>query len=146
MKAQAYLELQKKHQKELNDFPIAYAFSKEQLEEALIKLGVKSTDECVTITGYGDIVKRENAPKFKAMLKRHTKEIHDLLQNNEQDAEEAFIYEMDNHEYAINWDGDADILAAFALDEKSLIEMNLERAYSRARKQHYKNATEWGMI
>ena len=146
MKAQAYLELQKRHQKELNDFPIAYAFSKEQLEEALLKLGAKSTDECVTITGYGDIVKRENAPKFKAMLKRHTKEIHDLLQNNEQDAEEAFIYEMDNHEYAINWDGDADILGAFALDEKSLIEMNLERAYSRARKQHYKNATEWGMI
>ena len=146
MKAQAYLELQKKQQKEINEFPIAYAFSKEQLKEALIKLGAKSTDECVTIMGHGDIVKREDAPKFKEMLRRHTKEINKLLRSNEKDAEEAFLYEMDNHEYAINWDGDAEVLAVFALDENDLIEMNLERAYLRARKQHFKNATEWGMI
>ena len=146
MKAKAYLELQKAHQKEINDFPIAYAFNKEQLEEALIKLGVKSTDECVTMTGHGDIVKREDAPKFRAMLKRHKDEIIKLLQNSEADAEAAFLYEMDNHEYAINWDGDDEVLGVFALDYEDLEKMNLEGAYRRARKQHMKNASEWGMI
>ena len=146
MKATVYLELQKKHQKEISEFPIAYAFSKEQLEEALIKLGVKSTDECVIMTGHGDIVKREDAPKFRAMLKRHTQEVRDLLLNNEDDAEAAFLYEMDNHEYAINWDGDDEVLAVFALDYDDLEKMNLEGAYRRARNKHMKNASEWGII
>lgn len=146
MRAEAYLNLQEKHRKELSEFPIAYAFNNKQLEEALEKLGANSTDECVTVIGHGDIVKKEDAPKFVAMLKRHSKEVHELLQSDENIAEEAFLYEMDNHEYAINWDGDADVLAAFAMDEEDLTTMNLERAYLRARKQHYKNATEWGMI
>ena len=146
MRAEAYLNLQEQHRKELSEFPIAYAFNNEQLKEALEKLGANSTDECVTVIGHGDIVKKEDAPKFVAMLKRHSTEIHELLQSDETIAEEAFLYEMDNHEYAINWDGDADVLAAFAMDEEDLTTMNLERAYLRARKQHYKNATEWGMI
>lgn len=146
MKAKAYLELQKRHQKEINEFPIAYAFNQEQLEEALIKLGAKSTDECVTMTGHGDIVKREDAPKFREMLKRHKVDIYNLLQNSEEDAEAAFLYEMDNHEYAINWDGDDEVLAVFNLDYDDLEVMNLEGAYRRARKQHMKNASEWGMI
>lgn len=40
-KTEAYLDLQKRQQKELEDFPIAYAFNEKQLEEALKKLGVK---------------------------------------------------------------------------------------------------------
>ena len=146
MKAVAYLELQKRHQKEINEFPIAYAFNQEQLKEALIKLGVESTDECVTMTGHGDIVKREDAPKFRAMLKRHKVDVYNLLQNSEEDAEAAFLYEMDNHEYAINWDGDDEVLAVFNLNYDDLEVMNLEGAYRRARKQHMKNASEWGMI
>jgi tetratricopeptide (TPR) repeat protein len=41
MKRQEYLDLKKKHEKELSEFPIAYAFNEKQLEEALEKL----TDE-----------------------------------------------------------------------------------------------------
>jgi (p)ppGpp synthase/HD superfamily hydrolase len=146
MSKNAYLDLQKKHRDEISNFPIAYAFNKEQLNEALVKLGVENVEECVTIMGHGDIVKKENAPKFVAMLKRQSKEVHDLLCSSEEVAEAAFLYEMDNHEYAINWDGDADVLTAFALDEEDLEKMNLTGAYLKARKQHYKNATEWGMI
>lgn len=47
MKRQEYLNLLDKHREELNDFPIAYAFSNEQLKEALTKLGAKK-EECVT--------------------------------------------------------------------------------------------------
>ena len=66
--------------------------------------------------------------------------------NNEDDAEAAFLYEMDNHEYAINWDGDDEVLAVFALDYDDLEKMNLEGAYRRARNKHMKNAAEWDMI
>ena len=67
MKQQEYLDLKKRHEKELSDFPIAYAFNDKQLEEALEKLGA-TKEECVTIFGHGDIVKRENAKPFIKML------------------------------------------------------------------------------
>lgn len=139
-----YLDLQEKHRKEISDFPIAYAFNDQQLKEALEKLNA-TKDECVTIFGHGDIVKKENAPKFLAMLKRHTKETQEKMKDPEF-AEAAFLYEMDNHEYAINWDGDADVLACFGMNYDDLAEMGLEGAYRRARNQHMKNAEEWEMI
>jgi hypothetical protein len=145
MKIQAYLDLQKRHEQELTDFPIAYAFSDKQLEEALEKLGAEKS-ECVTVFGHGDIVKRTDVPALMAMLKRHIKELHDALQEDEEFAEAAFLYEMDNHEYAINWDGDADVMACFNLDEKKLVDMGLAGAYRRARKAHMKHAEEWEMI
>lgn len=37
MKAQAYLDMMKRQQQELTDFPIAYAFNEKQLEESLMK-------------------------------------------------------------------------------------------------------------
>lgn len=54
---QAYLNLQKKHQDELSDLPIAYDFDDKQLEEALQKLGAKK-EECVTVSCIGDIMKK----------------------------------------------------------------------------------------
>ena len=143
-KRQEYLDLQKRQQQELEDFPITYAFNKEQLERALEKLGA-TREECVTYMNHGDVMKRTDVPAFKAMLKRHTEEIHEALKD-EEFAEAAFLYEMDNHEYAINWDGDADVLACFAIDEKWVINHGLDGAYRRARRAHMKHAQEWEMI
>lgn len=145
MSQKVYLDLLEKHRKEINEFPIAYAFNKQQLEEALEKLGVKSTDECVTIMGSGDIVKKENAKPFLDMLERHVKEVQALLEDPEV-AYSAFLYEMDNHEYAINYDGDGDVLGCFGLEEEDLKEKNLVGPYMLARRKHMQNAQNWGMI
>lgn len=142
MSRQTYLNLLDKQREEMNNFPIAYAFNDKQLEEALEKLGAKKA-ECVTIFGHGDIVKKENAPKFIAMLKRHTREVKDLIVNDKDVAEAAFLYEMDNHEYAINYDGDDDVLRCFGMDFDDLQEAGLMDAYRRARNTHMKNAEEW---
>lgn len=144
MKAEAYLELTKRHQKEMNEFPIAYAFDGKQLEEALEKLGA-TKEECVTVFNMGDVMKKVDVPRFKAMLKRHKEELLEAMKDDKF-AEEAFLYEMDNHEYAINWSGDEDVLACFNMDVAKLREMGLTGAYRRARIQHMKNAEEWGMI
>lgn len=142
---QAYLDLQKKHQEEISNFPIAYAFSDQQLEEALVKLGAKSKDECVTVFGHGDIVKRENAKPFLDMLKRHTQEVKEAMKDKEF-AEAAFRYEMDNHEYAINWSGDDDVLACFGMSFDDLKELGLMDAYRRARNSHMKYMEELDVI
>lgn len=144
-KRDEYLEMQKKHQKELEDFPIAYAFDDKQLKEALEKLGA-TKEECVTVFGHGDIVKRTDANRLVNMLKNHTEELKQKLKDDPEFAEAAFLYEMDNHEYAINWDGDADVLACFGLTYAELDEWGLELVYQRAVRKHLKHAEEWGMI
>lgn len=144
MKRKAYLDLQERQRKEIEEFPIAYAFSEQQLKEALEKLGAKK-EECVTIFGHGDIVKKENAKPFIDMLKRHMNELQ-IAMKEEAFAEAAFLYEMDNHEYAINWDGDHDVLAVFGFNFDDLRELKLMDAYRRARNAHMKHAEEWEMI
>lgn len=145
MKTQEYLDLQNKHRKELEEFPIAYAFNDEQLQEALKKLGA-TKDECVTIFGHGDIVKKQDAKRFVDMLKRHTKEMQERLKADVDFAYAAFLYEMDNHEYAINWDGDDDVLDCFAITWKEIEEWGLQLAWNKARSEHFKHAEEWEMI
>ena len=144
-KREEYLEMQKRHQKELEDFPIAYAFDDKQLEEALKKLGA-TKEECVTVFGHGDIVKRTDANRFVNILKGHTEELKQKLKDDLEFAEAAFLYEMDNHEYSINWDGDSDVLACFGLTYAELDELGLELVYQRAVRKHLKHAEEWGMI
>lgn len=61
-------------------------------------------------------------------------------------AYEAFSYEMDNHEYAINWTGDDDVLECFNLIYAQLDELDLEEVYQRAAREHMKRAREWEMI
>ena len=141
---QAYLDLQKKHQDELSNFPIAYAFNEKQVEEALEKLGA-TKKECVSVFGHGDIVKRTDVKALLDMLERHNDEIQEMLFNSDF-AEAAFLYEMDNHEYAINWSGDEDVMACFNLNPEKLRKMGLQMAWDSARRKHFKQMEEWGVI
>lgn len=144
-KRDEYLELQKRHQKEFEDFPIAYAFNDKQLEEALEKLGA-TKEECVTVFGHGDIVKRTDAKALVKMLERHTKELKQKLKDDPEFAYAAFLYEMDNHEYAINWSADEDVLACFSISFADIRKWGLQMVYDQARRQHMRNAEKWGMI
>lgn len=145
MKRQEYLDLQDRHREELNAFPIAYAFNDEQLKEALEKLGT-TKEECVTVFGHGDIVKKTDAKRFIAMLKRHTDEVKEKLKTDPEFALAAFLYEMDNHEYAINWSGDEDVLSCFAISWDDIEEWGLQLVWATARRKHMEHAEEWGMI
>ena len=145
MKRQEYLDLKSKHEKELNEFPIAYAFNDEQLARALEKLGA-TKEECVTVFGHGDIVKRENAKPLIDMLERHTQEIKQKLAEDVEFAEAALLYEMNNHEYAINWSADEDILDCFSIDWEFIRKHGLQMAYDSARNKHFRKMEEWGVI
>ena len=144
-KRDEYLELKKKHQKEFEDFPIAYAFNDKQLQEALEKLGA-TKEECITVFGHGDIVKRTDAKALIKLLENHDEEMKQRLRDDPEFAEAAFEYEMDNHEYAINWSADEDVLAAFNITFENINMWGLQTAYRRARDKHLKHAEEWGMI
>lgn len=143
---QAYLDLIEQHREEINNFPIAYAFSEKQLQEALEQLGVESVKDCVTIFGHGDIVKRGDAKRYIDMLERHSQEVKDAMIADEAFAESAFRYEMDNHEYALSWDGDEEVLRCFGMDYDDLDKYNLKNAYRKARNAHMKFMREMGIV
>lgn len=145
-KRQEYVDLKRKHEQEMNDFPIAFAFNDEQLQRALEKLGAASKEECVTVFGHGDIVKRENAKSLVEMLQRHTNEIKDKLKEDVEFAEAAFLYEMDNHEYAINWSADKDVMDCFSIDWEFIRKHGLQMAYDSARNKHFKHMEDLGVI
>lgn len=145
MKRQEYLDFKKRQEQEFSEFPIAYAFNDKQLEEALAKLGA-TKEECVTVFNHGDIVKKTDVNALIALLQRHTRELRDKLREDKDFAEAAFLYEMDNHEYAINWSADEDVMDCFSIDWQMLRDWGLEDAYRRARNQHMRHAEEWGMI
>ena len=93
----------------------------------------------------GDIVLRKDAPRLKQMMKRHHDETIEALKDKEF-AVAAFRYEMDNHEYAINWDGDADVLGCFGLTTEDLIKMDLKNEYLIAREGHMEHMSKLGAI
>lgn len=143
MKRQEYLDLKQRHQKEVEDFPIAYAFNGKQLKEAIEKLG--ATKQEVTTLGYGTVIKKTDIPAFEELLEDQRHELK-MAMKDKDFAYEAFSYEMDNHEYAINWTGDDDVLECFNLIYAQLDELDLEEVYQRAAREHMKRAREWEMI
>lgn len=145
MNTKPYEELKDRQREEFNNFPIAYAFNEQQLVAALAKLGAKK-GECVSVFGHGDIVKREDAPKLIKMMQRHDQEVAEAM-NDYDFAVGAFLYEMNNHEYCINWEGDENVLGCFMLDFETLEERGLSDAYRAARREHMRIAhEEWEVI
>lgn len=139
----AYEELSERQRKEFNDLPIAYAFSDEQLKDALDRLGATDISECRTIFGHGDIVKKENARKVVETMKRHNKELREAMKDPEF-AYDAFLYEMCNHEYAINWSADEDVLNCFNMTDDDLEKLGLQCVYLTARRKYFELADKNG--
>ena len=99
-----YLELKERHQKEINDFPIAYVFgdSEEKRKELMKKLRVDSLDEVISF-GCGGYIAKANKKAFVDLAKTHSQEIR----NNYNDLDfvvDMFVYELENHEYGYTGD------------------------------------------
>lgn len=92
---------------------------------------------------------------------KHMYELFDKLNKARVECEQsdeymrkAFEYEMDNHEYAINWQGDWDVCSVFGECKygedkdytdylKEMGKENLIPIYAEARKSHMKRAANW---
>ncbi|WP_270361724.1 DUF7659 family protein [Eubacterium ramulus] len=146
-KLQEYLEMRERHQRDVNNFPIAFAFNEKQLNEALEKLSVKSIDECCTVHNCGDIIRKRDFKAYKDMSMNHVKELNEAMKDPEF-AKSAFRYEMDNHEYAINWDGDSDVLNCFGWTPESFtkVDISIQNAYLFARNEHIEHFRNLGVI
>lgn len=103
-----YLELKRRHEKEVNDFPFIFAFSQEQLNEGMKKLGLNATDtDKILSIGYGGYIRKSDKEAFFSLNERQEKELKDAIQNDttgEDFIYDMFDYELSNHEYCITMD------------------------------------------
>ena len=101
-KKNLYLDYKRKVEKDIEEFPMAFAFSDKQLKEGLDKLGVSSKSEVISI-GYGGFIRKSDKQKFIEMNERHENKKKELMKN-EKFVYQMFRYELANHEYVIRRD------------------------------------------
>lgn len=115
-----YSELIEKTTKRVNDLPMIFAFSQEQLDNALDDMGLSMKDmkgdELIRM-GFGAFCLKSDLDYVLSELAAVEDMKRDFIRDYEQ-AYDAFFYEMGNHEYHINcYQGDWDVLSCFGLDD-----------------------------
>lgn len=115
---ETYTQMKNRQQKEFNAFPIQFAFNDDQLADGMKALGLapEETDKVIGI-GFGGFVRRTDLDAFHEMQDRHPKELHDAImseKNGKGFAYDAFLTELENHEYCITGD-EMDAVCALGL-------------------------------
>lgn len=100
---ESYEEMRKRHQKEYNEFPVAFAITNEDLKEGLKKLGMNENDgDKVVGIGFGGFVRKEDKQAYDNMENKHYKELQEAIKNDktgEDFIQGMFETELANHEY-----------------------------------------------
>ena len=147
-----YKQYREERQAKFNALPLFWAFSEEQLQREMEKRGVKEKSE---LCRFGSALCRKVDRDQVIAFLNEPDPIDDLMEKKAF-AKSAFRYEMDNHEYAINWQGDWDVISAIYgeveyHDEYSGVDYLRElgagqatiEAYLEARASHLKYASNW---
>ena len=100
-----YTELKAKHSAEVNNFPMAFSFSDDQLVKALKKLNVKRENMEAELMGLdgGGMIRKTDVEAFDNMFARHRTERAEAFKDDEF-LINAINYELGNHEFMITYD------------------------------------------
>jgi hypothetical protein len=132
-----YNEMKNRHQKEVDAFPMGFAFSDEQFKEAKEKLGVKNNSELLSIYG-GGFIRKKDREAYKELFTRIYKETEEAMKNPEF-AYSAFRYELANHEYVYTRDKII-ILNCLGLSIKDLEKSEmLQKEFKKAESDYLEN-------
>lgn len=95
-----YNTLREKQQKEVNEFPMFFAFSEKQFEEGMKSLGLEPGDvkKIYKLGNTGGFFRKSDSEALHAMFDRHNKEMEDSIAADE--TGEGFIFDMFNYELA----------------------------------------------
>lgn len=139
-----YREMEDAHQKDINDFPITYMFGRktdEEIKEELAKIGAKSLDECCSVFGCGDVVRKADVPKLKELFTLQHRERRHFTEN-EKKLVEMIYYEMNNHEYGYTQDPHDTLMALGKSYSDLETDERFFKAWSKAEKQCFKDFDE----
>ena len=101
-----YEAMQEKHTKEMDDFPMMFAFSDEQFIKGMDVLGVTDKSDLLSI-GYGGFIRKADKNAFVELIDRHDREMKEAISNDTTGdgfIYDMFNYELANHEYCYTYD------------------------------------------
>ncbi len=124
-----YLELRAQHHKEINSFPLFFAFNNEQLENGLKKLNA-TKEEIRSIGSGGFVHKTDQEALVKLSMEQHNAITNAMLDDDF--LVSAIIYELGNHEFCITYDP-TDTIEALSLD---LTDARVRSCFKKARKEY----------
>lgn len=113
-----YIEYKDEFEKTVNNFPMMFAFSNEQLEQGKTQLGVSDNKELLSI-GDGGFIRKTDRQAYLDMVDYLKEKLQQGLFNDDEFLYEAFLYELGNHEYCITYDL-TDMLDTLCLDEEQV--------------------------
>lgn len=140
---ETYQEYVDRKQEEFNALPIFWAFSQSQFDEAMKKAGLDPADtDKIYAFGGGGYYKRSDAPKIRDYFRKKN-ELPELMKDYDF-AYDAFRYELGNHEYIYNWEGDYDVCSCFGEceydDNKTWFDYLKEMGYDETVRKAFYNA------
>lgn len=136
-----YLEMKKRHQAEINSFPMFWAFNNAQFAEGMKKLGLteKDKDQICHIHS-GGFLKKEDLPKLTELIDRHAREREEAIKEDHSGngfIYQMFYYELNAHEYSYTEDywETLDLLGITYddLEEHANLKRGLEKAAEKIR-------------
>lgn len=105
---ESYRELRDRQQKEVNEFPLGFAFSNQQFKEMMEKWGLSENDtDKIYSIGAGGYVQRKDSTAMHEMFNRHHKELQDAInadRTGEGFIKQMFKEELENHEFGYTGD------------------------------------------
>ena len=132
----AYTDLKNRHQEEVNNFPMFFAFSNEAFDEGMKKLGLDPSemDKIVSI-GAGGFIRKADKQEFLDMFARQKKEMAEA-RKKKKTLYGMFKYELANHEYCVTYDS-TDALDALGLTmEEVKADPMMWEAFQKAKKDY----------
>ena len=104
----AYVEMKKRHQERVNALPLMFAFSQQQFNEGMEKLGLKPTDtHLITSIGAGGFIRKADLANFHDTMEALKIEAQAAIDEDIDGTgfiKDMFLYELGNHEYCITYD------------------------------------------
>lgn len=145
-----YEEHKAERQAAIDALPLHWAFGPEQFDRLCGELRA-TEDNFVYVKAMGALVLKTDWPEVKAFFEQPD-DLPELMRDYDF-AKGAFLHEMGNHEYQLNWDGDWDVCRCFGhvegddstkyFDQLGWGE-DTRRAYRDARKEYYALCDENG--
>lgn len=101
----SYLKLKEKRQKEINDFPMFFAFNEKQFNEGMKKIGLNVNDKNkIYSVGMGGFIRKKDSKKLTNLFNKHDKEMQEAISKDKTGDNfifDMFFYELNNHEYIV---------------------------------------------
>jgi len=117
-----YVELKNRHQKEVNELPIKFAFGIDQAAKVMKEFGLTTndTDKVLRING-GGLYLKTDSKLVSDTFQRHIEEFNESIRNDIKGdgfVKDMFLYELRNHEYGYTGEiGETIISLGFDYDE-----------------------------